>query len=252
MRIAMPLHRITPQRLAEAAATWQPRFAHLARPLIAVLVGGNSPPYRLDAAAAARLGKAVTAMAAVAGGSLLVTTSARTSAPAADALRRAIDRPVYFHHWTQDAADNPYLAYLALADAIVVTGDSVSMVAEACATDRPVHLFDPGRGWTSMRLASRPRSVREGLLSFDARALLHAALVRLGPARMRRDIGIMLRSLVASGRAAWLGDASPSAAQRPLEDLPHAASRVRALFDAGAPRVEGAMAPTDPQGRPTG
>ena len=30
---------------------------------------------------------------------------------------------------------------LGLADAIVVTGDSVNMVSEACATGKPVHVF---------------------------------------------------------------------------------------------------------------
>ena len=40
------------------------------------------------------------------------------------------------------AGDNPYFGYLGLADAIVVTGDSVSMVSEACATGKPVYVFD--------------------------------------------------------------------------------------------------------------
>ena len=40
---------------------------------------------------------------------------------------------------------NPYFGYLALADAIVVTGDSVSMVSEAASTGKPVYVFDlPG------------------------------------------------------------------------------------------------------------
>ena len=38
--------------------------------------------------------------------------------------------------------DNPYYAYLAIADALLVTGDSVSMVSEAAATGRPVHILD--------------------------------------------------------------------------------------------------------------
>ena len=44
------------------------------------------------------------------------------------------------------AGDNPYYGLLALADAIVVTEDSVSMVSEACATSAPVLLASlPGR-----------------------------------------------------------------------------------------------------------
>ena len=36
---------------------------------------------------------------------------------------------------------NPYFGMLGLADCIVVTGDSVNMVSEACATGKPVHVF---------------------------------------------------------------------------------------------------------------
>src|SRR5947208_1911126 len=38
--------------------------------------------------------------------------------------------------------ENPYFAYLALADAFMVTADSVSMISEAAATGNPVHILD--------------------------------------------------------------------------------------------------------------
>jgi mitochondrial fission protein ELM1 len=37
--------------------------------------------------------------------------------------------------------ENPYFAYLALADAFMVTADSVSMISEAAATGKPVHIL---------------------------------------------------------------------------------------------------------------
>jgi mitochondrial fission protein ELM1 len=41
---------------------------------------------------------------------------------------------------------NPYLGFLGLADAIVVTADSVNMAGEAASTGKPVYVFDlPGR-----------------------------------------------------------------------------------------------------------
>jgi mitochondrial fission protein ELM1 len=44
--------------------------------------------------------------------------------------------------WEREG-DNPYLGILALADRLVVTGDSVSMVSEALATPHPVEVFAP-------------------------------------------------------------------------------------------------------------
>jgi hypothetical protein len=38
------------------------------------------------------------------------------------------------------SGDNPYFAMLGLADAIIVTADSVNMVSEAAATGKPVHV----------------------------------------------------------------------------------------------------------------
>jgi uncharacterized protein len=44
------------------------------------------------------------------------------------------------------AGDNPYPDFLAHADSLVVTADSVNMCGEAAATGRPVYVFHPARG----------------------------------------------------------------------------------------------------------
>ena len=147
----LPLHQVAPERLAAAAAKWQPRLAHLPRPFVTVLVGGSSGPYVFDAAAAERLGREVSALARGLGGSVLVTTSARTPAAAVDALFAAIDAPACLHRWAPGDSQNPYFGFMALADRIVVTADSISMIAEACATGRPVQMFDFGGGALPMR-----------------------------------------------------------------------------------------------------
>jgi mitochondrial fission protein ELM1 len=228
--IAAPLHAVTPARLAEAAVQWSPAFADLPRPWIAVLVGGDSPPYVFDCETAGRLGRAATELAH--GGTLLVTTSPRTRHEATEALRKAIGARCHFHEWTPGGGANPYLGYLALADAIVVTGDSVSMVAEACATEKPVYLFDMGRGWARMRpgpaRADAPAlSLGERL---SPRRLAHWLLAHCLPKRIRRDVRRILWHLVASGRACWLGDSGRPANPLPSDDLARAAARVRALL----------------------
>ncbi len=45
-----------------------------------------------------------------------------------------------------EAGENPYASILALADAVLVTGDSANMVGEATATGAPVHVFEPSGG----------------------------------------------------------------------------------------------------------
>ena len=146
LHITLPLHDVTPGKLDEEGRRWEQRLRHLPRPFTTVLVGGSSGPYVFTPDAALRLGRAATRLAEAEGGSLLVTTSARTSGAAADALASAITAPHFFYRWQQHAADNPFHAFLGLSSRIMVTADSVSMLAEACAAGRPVLLFDIEEG----------------------------------------------------------------------------------------------------------
>ena len=150
-----PLHRVTRERLADAALEWAPRVAQLPRPYVTVLAGGPSGPYPFDPSSGARLARQASELAGKRGGSLLVTTSARTPAATVDALFGGITVPAMSYRWRRDDADNPFFGFLALADAIIVTGDSVSMMTEACATGRPVYFYDTGEGKTSMRGTAR-------------------------------------------------------------------------------------------------
>lgn len=135
-------HRVTAAKLAEAAAQWRDRFAALPRPWIGLIVGGSTKNRTFTPAMARDLGERAAALAASAGGSVLVTTSRRTGAEAEAALLAALPEPRFVHSW-QAGGDNPYFGFLGLADALVVTGDSVSMACEACATAAPVYLFAP-------------------------------------------------------------------------------------------------------------
>jgi len=138
------LHRVTDARLAAAAAAWGPRLQHLPRPLVAVLVGGSNGRFRLDAAVAGQLGAHLATMMREDRVGLALTPSRRTSAEARVALEAAI-APLGGWVWNR-VGENPYFGLLALADAIVVTEDSVSMVSEAAATTAPVLLAPlPGR-----------------------------------------------------------------------------------------------------------
>ncbi|NUZ05239.1 ELM1/GtrOC1 family putative glycosyltransferase [Piscinibacter koreensis] len=139
--VGLPAPYVAPRGVdAAARARWTQRFATLPRPWIALLVGGSATPYRLDPGAAAALGRQASEAARARGGSLLVTTSPRTSTDAARALLEAIDAP----HWSHQFGagdENPYAALLALADAFIVTGDSATMLAEVSLTGRPVAVF---------------------------------------------------------------------------------------------------------------
>lgn len=224
------LHRITAQRLQAEARIWRPRFDTLPRPHIAVIVGGNSGPCTFGRKAARRLATQAGALARARGGSLLVSTSARTPLRAAQELSERIDVPMHFYRWRPDDETNPYYGYLALADAIIVTADSIAMLTEACATGKPVYMFDPGVGGQALSAVSAPDS--EGN-DFRLSAWLYRWLMRWGPRRLSRDISLVHRRLIEGGQAVWLGEPFSERPPLPLKDLERAVQRVRRLMGAG-------------------
>ena len=224
------IHGLEPERLAEAAEALGRRLPDMPRPLIAVLVGGSAGPFTLDAESARRLAQQVKALAEREGGTLLVTTSARTATEAVDALQQALPDAGLFYRWRPGDAENPYLGLLGLADILVATGESISMATEACATGKPVYFFDMGRSWFSMRRPARLPSLRELFTDFDRRALVYRLALAFGPRRLVRDLQVVPERFVANGRAAWLGDPAPKGSPPPLRDLERAAEAVETLF----------------------
>lgn len=139
-------HRITEEKLTEARKYWQERFADLTSPQTAVIIGGSIKGKPFSLKNALSLGQTVKAFHDKVGGSLLITDSKRTGQEAENLIMKVLEGiPQYTFLWG-DKSENPYMGYLACADKIIVSGDSVSMCCEACGTGRPVYIFR-GEGW---------------------------------------------------------------------------------------------------------
>jgi hypothetical protein len=132
-------HRVAPARLAAARAEWA-ALAALPSPRVALLLGGPVRAEGLAPEAAAVLGARVAGFA----GSVLATASRRTGAAATEALAAALGSvPHRLHRWGGEGP-NPLLGFMAWADLIVVSGDSVSMLSEALVTAVPVFIAPLG------------------------------------------------------------------------------------------------------------
>lgn len=236
-----PLNRIAAERLAAAASRWEGRLADLSRPYTALLVGGNSSIYELDLVTAAGLGCQASAHVRATGGSLLVSTSPRTSAPATEALFAAIDCPAHRYRWRSNDTDNPYLAYLALADSFIVTADSASQAVEACLMNKPVYLFEwPTRPPPRFRVKGALQRWLEQYKNQtngrgepqqqDGLARLYDRLVYLGLIRPTRDFAAYLQVLKTRGLVRPLGEVVDATLPQPLDDMERTVTRIRQLF----------------------
>lgn len=248
-----PLHRVTKERLKREAARWEDRLRHLPRPYTVVVIGGSSGPYSFDHKAAERLAREASALARRSGGSLLITTSARTPAPTIDTLENNITVPAHLFRWSKAGRENPYFAFLGMADRIIVTGDSMSMLAEACATRRPVYIFDLGEGEHAMcaETAAAAKAARlseaghRRLERAHVAAFFYRQMMKFGPERLSRDIRIIHKYLTDSGRAVWLGNEFAQDRPSPsLDCLGRAVARVRALIETAPTRRATLRQPT--------
>lgn len=132
-------HRVTPGRLAAEYAAFKTVIDPLPHPRVAVLIGGKSKAFDLSSERAAQIAHSIQIPLEQEGGSLLMTFSRRTPEPAR-ALLTARLRHLPGMIWNGEGA-NPYFAFLAGADYILVTEDSTNMATEAASTGKPVFVL---------------------------------------------------------------------------------------------------------------
>jgi mitochondrial fission protein ELM1 len=115
-------------------------FSDLPRPWTGVLIGGTTWPFIINSRTASRLGRDLNEWLGRTGGSVLITTSPRSHPQVAETLEKTLDAPHFLHRWST-AAENPYRAILRNADRLIVTSDSVSMLADACRSGKPTAIW---------------------------------------------------------------------------------------------------------------
>jgi len=190
-KVLTSLHDITPARLAQAHDVWAKRLARLPRPLVGVLLGGPTRQKPFGVTEAEDLKDKLAALRAQIGGGLAVVPSRRTPDEVLQVFQAAAEGDPAAWVWDR-VGDNPYVGALAVADRLVVTGDSVSMVSEALATDKPVEVF-----------AGQMKKRHEGFVG----ALINAGHVR------------------------WFdGQATPAVQRTPIDTTAEAAAAVRRLL----------------------
>ncbi len=141
------LHDVTDQTLARWREQWT-EFEALPGPRVALLIGGPSRTSRFDPE---QLEALIDGAERVIGdqGTLFVTTSRRTPEGLASRLRERFQERAWL---AEDFEENPYGGFLAWAEHLFVTPDSVNMLSEALGTGAPVYTLSP--------LDPRPRLAR--------------------------------------------------------------------------------------------
>lgn len=221
------VQRFPPTAAPEALHPIRTDLAALPRPRLMANAGGDADPQRLDADAARRFAAEAVARATADGGSVLAATSPRTSPAAVVALKQAFaSAPVPTRLAIYGEGADDYRAFLAAADAFLITDDSASMIAEAALRGAPVALFPlPRRPGVGLRAYGAVETLARRS-QIGRRAL--GAAIAWGLVRGNRDIGLFVQALAADG----LLDGGPRAAEVAAAELAEVGARLRRLASA--------------------
>jgi mitochondrial fission protein ELM1 len=170
VEVRSTLHRITEPGLTAARDQWRGHLVPGAQAVLGALVGGDMYAgrdrrggYRLTQAVTQQLIAVLKSAHAGHGLNAAITPSRRTGAIVKQAIAQALATDAFGTMWNEKG-ENPYVGILGLAERLIVTGESISMISEALATGRPVHVL-PLEGHAQRQEAFLERMVQERRIS---------------------------------------------------------------------------------------
>jgi mitochondrial fission protein ELM1 len=133
------LHHLTHDRIYHEAERLKATLPPVSGHVVAAMIGGTDARFTLTEEHIDKLAADLRRWVATHNLSLILTPSRRTGAALAARLSQALQHP---RIWMWDGTGmNPYPGMLGLADSILVTTDSFSMVGEAAFTGKPLYLY---------------------------------------------------------------------------------------------------------------
>ena len=115
----------------------------ISKPILSILIGGNHGRYKMKTDIVKEIIDTVS-LRMKQKGSILISTSRRTSNDIISYLDNIIEKNILIkniYHPKTSKKKNSLSQMLSLADEIIVTGDSMSMLSESCELKKPVRVF---------------------------------------------------------------------------------------------------------------
>jgi len=136
----LPFNSISSERMAPGQTELLPQLSECSGPYLTVVIGGPSRPYVINQNVMEAMAKSVDELAKRNGQSVLICTSPRTPKKALAYFRGELKSRNIAFEWKPEQQQNAYVGCLSLADTVVVTGDSVSMISEICKLKKQVYV----------------------------------------------------------------------------------------------------------------
>jgi mitochondrial fission protein ELM1 len=143
LNIRGALCEFDPNKMEEERALWSKKLSSFRTPYLSLMVGGDTKNKKFDAKKLGLMVNNLSGKVREIGGTLLLSTSRRTSQRCVEEIEKNLNCENYFFRWTPDAKLNPYYGFLGLSNAVVITGESISMICEALTLKKSVFIYKP-------------------------------------------------------------------------------------------------------------
>ena len=157
--------------LSSSKKLWSNKLNSLPSPRIAVSIGGDTKKYKFLPSHSKLMINFLLKLIGTSG-SLMITTSRRTSQETYEIIKNELkflgDRLKIWN--TGYRTKNPYSGFLSHADAVAVTGDSISLCSEACSTGKPVLIFAPKNITTEKQKYFHECLIKKGIAMYLEKA----------------------------------------------------------------------------------
>ncbi|MBK7845089.1 MAG: mitochondrial fission ELM1 family protein [Bdellovibrionales bacterium] len=136
---------LTHEDLASEMGRWHDKLPQTQNPRVAVLIGGNAKASNFTVRHGHMLAVELNALRVKYHSAYLITNSRRTPENTQAAFFQYLEpsREDFFFDVRSGSSDNPYRAMLGFADYVIVTGDSMSMIADSLSLGKPTYVFAP-------------------------------------------------------------------------------------------------------------
>ncbi len=190
--------------------------------IITVLIGASSPPEVLNEVVAQKMAGDIKSYAAKSNAILNVVTSPRTDAAVSSVFSKALAAPHQVFIWSKDR-ENPYQQCLAQAREVIVTSDSVSMLADGLAVGKPVQVYKLPRQFSALQSAGEWLFLRWP----------QSFIFRSGLIEPATDRWLLVERLIAKRYVNWFGgDQKSLTIFDPQQDMARAVTAIKKLLSA--------------------
>ena len=130
------LNKVNKSNIATSATIVPQQWQKATSPRVAVMIGGDNRRYKISHDMAKHMAQQLAAFASANNANLFLVPSRRCP----DTVLRYLQTSLPSDHYiiATNGQPNPYPGILAIADAVIVTSDSVNMASEAASTGKPV------------------------------------------------------------------------------------------------------------------